>query len=271
MKRTALYRHYDASGALLYVGISLDTIRRTQQHKLGAHWFERIARIEIEWLASRADAEHAERAAIKAERPAHNIVHNGGTKPAIDFAWSLSAYANEAWSKNEVLCTGEELGRTLWRGVQWAVTDHGVECRDGSYFICRSRLYEGMRGDEEEGWERHMEGKSWVNARDFFQAMRIARKLFPKGVPPADTSRRHPDLEAHPLVGRFFHTFKRGNLEWQGQVLAVDGDQVRAQLFDWFLGEPSNQTTLRLKFFDSVDCRVYSTRDAWLAAAEVAA
>lgn len=73
--RTALYRHFDADGALLYVGISLNSIKRTMQHRSGARWFEQIARITIEWLPSREEAEQAERNAIRSERPANNVVH----------------------------------------------------------------------------------------------------------------------------------------------------------------------------------------------------
>lgn len=77
-RRTALYRHFDRDGALLYVGISLNSIQRTMQHRQGARWFEQIARIAIEWLPTREAAEAAERAAIKAERPKFNVVHAAG-------------------------------------------------------------------------------------------------------------------------------------------------------------------------------------------------
>ncbi len=45
--KVALYRHFDAAGKLLYVGVSLDTIRRTAQHAHGAQWFHEISSIEI--------------------------------------------------------------------------------------------------------------------------------------------------------------------------------------------------------------------------------
>lgn len=49
--RTALYRHFDAAGALLYVGISLNSIQRTAQHKHGALFVD-WQRVDI---ATRAD------------------------------------------------------------------------------------------------------------------------------------------------------------------------------------------------------------------------
>ena len=74
MTRTALYRHFDAAGALLYVGISNDTLRRLCQHKDRSHWFAAISRIEIEWFADRALAQAAETRAIAVESPLFNQV-----------------------------------------------------------------------------------------------------------------------------------------------------------------------------------------------------
>jgi hypothetical protein len=72
VSRTALYRHFDAAGALLYVGISMNTIQRTAQHKHGAKWFQRIARIDIEWHPTRSAALTAEAIAIAKENPECN-------------------------------------------------------------------------------------------------------------------------------------------------------------------------------------------------------
>ncbi len=75
---TALYRHFDAAGRLLYVGISLNSVARLGQHLRTAAWFFDISRVEIEWFPARVDAEQAERAAILTERPLHNITHTRG-------------------------------------------------------------------------------------------------------------------------------------------------------------------------------------------------
>jgi len=77
MKRCALYRHYGEGDVLLYVGISLNHIRRLMQHRQNAAWFEDIRRVTIEWFPSREAALVAELAAIQAERPLHNVA---GTK-----------------------------------------------------------------------------------------------------------------------------------------------------------------------------------------------
>jgi hypothetical protein len=47
--RTALYRHFDKDGNLLYVGVSLNAIERTISHRDKSPWYQDIARIEIEW------------------------------------------------------------------------------------------------------------------------------------------------------------------------------------------------------------------------------
>jgi hypothetical protein len=73
---TALYRHFDHEGRLLYVGISLKAISRTMQHRLGSHWYTNIARIELEWFGSKSAAVDAEKTAVKAEKPLHNITYN---------------------------------------------------------------------------------------------------------------------------------------------------------------------------------------------------
>jgi len=93
-------------------------------------------------------------------------------------------------------------------------------------------------------------------------------------VPPAPPPRPAPDPVAapswqvsdpkEPLVGMFFHTFdERGVLHYQGHVRAVDGDVVVAQLFDWFMGYPSDMQTFPKDFLYSDRCRLYSTIDAW--------
>lgn len=72
MSRTALYRHFDVAGRLLYVGISLSAVHRLTQHRTGSPWFNEIAKITIEWFASRTAALDAELVAIRTEHPAWN-------------------------------------------------------------------------------------------------------------------------------------------------------------------------------------------------------
>ncbi|HJV75458.1 MAG TPA: GIY-YIG nuclease family protein [Noviherbaspirillum sp.] len=73
--KTALYRHFDKDGILLYVGISLSALTRLGQHRENAHWFNSISDVKMEFFDSRQEAIAAEKAAIKSERPRHNIIH----------------------------------------------------------------------------------------------------------------------------------------------------------------------------------------------------
>lgn len=72
MARTALYRHFDADGRLLYVGLSATPMLRTRTHMNGADWRDAITSVLIESHETREAAEVAERIAIQSEAPAHN-------------------------------------------------------------------------------------------------------------------------------------------------------------------------------------------------------
>lgn len=73
MTRTALYRHYDEAGVLLYVGVSLRPMMRLDEHMRSANWRGEIARVELEWFPTTDDALAAEREAIGSEAPLRNI------------------------------------------------------------------------------------------------------------------------------------------------------------------------------------------------------
>lgn len=78
-KRTVscdLYRFYNKDERLLYVGISLSAATRASQHRTQKPWWPDVARMDVEHLATREAALGAERRAIWAEHPMHNIAHN---------------------------------------------------------------------------------------------------------------------------------------------------------------------------------------------------
>lgn len=68
-----LYRHFDETGALLYVGVSLNTVSRLVDHKRTAKWFSRLARVEVQRFPTREASLDAERLAVETERPLYNI------------------------------------------------------------------------------------------------------------------------------------------------------------------------------------------------------
>lgn len=83
MKRTPgmeqsyiLYRHYNESGELLYVGISTRVMRRTREHEKYSPWFQESVRMLMERFADEVSLLEAEKAAIKNECPKYNIIYN---------------------------------------------------------------------------------------------------------------------------------------------------------------------------------------------------
>lgn len=78
MTAHALYRFYDESGVLLYVGITANIGSRFKQHSAEKPWWTEVDRITLEHHPDRPTVLEAERRAIQAEAPRHNIAHNRG-------------------------------------------------------------------------------------------------------------------------------------------------------------------------------------------------
>ena len=84
MARTALYRHFDLGGRLLYVGISDQLAKRGAAHAAQSDWHIHVASTAAEWFDSRDEALVAEARAIVTERPLHNGTWNAdGAKAAV--------------------------------------------------------------------------------------------------------------------------------------------------------------------------------------------
>jgi predicted GIY-YIG superfamily endonuclease len=73
---TALYRLQDRKRTLLYVGITNNLAWRWKTHAADKEWWPEVATRSIEWFPTRDRALAAEAAAIRAERPLHNVQHN---------------------------------------------------------------------------------------------------------------------------------------------------------------------------------------------------
>jgi hypothetical protein len=74
VRPAAVYRLYDAAGALLYVGKSIDPDQRTiMGHRGSSPWWTQVARQKVTWFRSEDDALSAEARAIATENPAHNV------------------------------------------------------------------------------------------------------------------------------------------------------------------------------------------------------
>lgn len=75
-KPTAVYRMYDAQGALLYVGQSVNPATRPMQLSDHRRWVTDIASMTLHWFPTRQDALREEERAIRAEKPLHNVTYN---------------------------------------------------------------------------------------------------------------------------------------------------------------------------------------------------
>lgn len=75
-EQTALYRIWGESDLLLYIGVSNDFGTRWKQHAKHQPWWDEMRRLTADELFDdRDDAEDAEKAAIKAEKPKYNKRH----------------------------------------------------------------------------------------------------------------------------------------------------------------------------------------------------
>lgn len=76
----------------------------------------------------------------------------------------------------EIQLSGEALSELIyWTGKQWVVTSYGIEARDGTYIIAKTRLW---RQTGTHDWIAHMQEKDWVDIGDFHEALIFAREKF---------------------------------------------------------------------------------------------
>ena len=81
------------------------------------------------------------------------------------------------------------------------------------------------------------------------------------------------------IVGKYFHSYINGVIHWQGYVLSKQGivpalislygpekDFYLVQLFEWLLGEPSDQVLIN--FSEMKEWKFYNTREELLSAYE---
>lgn len=73
--RTAVYRKYDASGTLLYIGITANFQNRDSVHGVLSPWWKYVDRTDVEWFPNRQAALEAESQAIRDEDPIFNTMH----------------------------------------------------------------------------------------------------------------------------------------------------------------------------------------------------
>ena len=73
MAGTSLYRFFDSTDRLLYVGITSAGPGRWIDHEQHREWWRQVARTTVEHFPDRTAASEAERAAVLEEQPIYNI------------------------------------------------------------------------------------------------------------------------------------------------------------------------------------------------------
>lgn len=163
-ERTALYRFYDASGRLLYIGITSHPKDRWAAHKY-ASWAEVAVRRTVEWLPDWTAAEAAERTAIEAEKPIYNEAHNfdhvafppphwprladAGRQKAVRVAALIRAEIHSGdWRPGQKIPSAKALASAL--GIGPGATNHAIQVlrrervvhsyKNFGYFVSIGRL-----------------------------------------------------------------------------------------------------------------------------------
>lgn len=78
---TFLYRLWDGSRVLLYVGITRDLGVRMRKHAWEKAWWEQVEDVTVEVFPTHDAAADAEAEAIQTERPRHNTAHRPKPQP----------------------------------------------------------------------------------------------------------------------------------------------------------------------------------------------
>lgn len=90
-RATALYRLKDATGEIIYIGISSNWPTRLTAHATSQQWWSEVRSVDIERYPTWEAARDAERFAIATEQPLFNQRAGGGGKPPKDQT-SLAGY-----------------------------------------------------------------------------------------------------------------------------------------------------------------------------------
>lgn len=124
METHTLYRFWNASDALLYVGITADPLARWKRHKDEKPWWHDVARVTIEHFGSREDVDTAETLAIQTESPQYNVAKR---------RLRVKATRPRRRAPMQITAAGQSAGTsaTLYAGEFMAVVADGLADRPG--------------------------------------------------------------------------------------------------------------------------------------------
>jgi len=191
----ALYRFYDATDVLLYVGITVDLPKRMKQHRGSKPWWALVDHMQVEHFDSRTEVAAAEKAAICSEHPLFNDTHNtfvpaaavapGGVLYAacgdcrepiatgvLHVRYAEIAPVEKAWRDFNERESGslDVAGLVRLPGpATWHVQCNSCAACDGCYDIEISDVltWPGLME-----WTVHLSEKSWLEHTSWFNLMR---------------------------------------------------------------------------------------------------
>lgn len=170
---TTLYRFYDASDRLLYIGIAGNPGRRFNEHGKDKQWWDQVARSTMEHHPSRQAALHAEEQAIKDERPIHNVVHNTADHRSSTTAFRCTWVCFGCHSPIDDGAGHIEIqrGQPIWHAWHKACDP---DLTSDPYWIAVERIR--TRAELKE-WTRHLGDKRWIDDTNWWavEACQFAR------------------------------------------------------------------------------------------------
>lgn len=200
----ALYRFYDATGQLLYVGITADPGARWPSHAREKTWWHEVRGITVETYPDRGTVLAAETRAIAVEHPRYNLQrpslpsqrHSAPTAPRAALVWVCEACrgpvpdgdgyihvrhadvhqveaAERAWrSKYEPdpdtayisLAAYQEFPQPAHWQTHHRVCDPQPESFDYHFDVARARTHADLLH-----WTAHLMEKNWLKHTDWLQ------------------------------------------------------------------------------------------------------
>lgn len=137
----ALYRFFSSDGRLLYIGITVSVLGRWAGHERDKPWWPEVASATLTHYPSREAVLAAEREAIVAEQPEHNVVHNSqrGDPRTSNGPMSLDEY-KELCFRGDVLAIGTPTNCPV--GIVTRIGHRGIRLKLMSFFSGEFELYE---------------------------------------------------------------------------------------------------------------------------------
>jgi len=142
--KTALYKHKNAEGHIIYVGVAKNIGARSAQHLGNSEWQAEIASIDVEWYKNSLLAELMEIKLIKSLRPKHNRAHNN--KKPFDHAFYQRI---DSFLKNEEKNINEKLKDYYEKLDDIVVTKDLIRTSKGK---AKEEMQEILKEEERELW-----------------------------------------------------------------------------------------------------------------------